>query len=57
VGGTGSLLGALLGTSLIAGSSTVVSSVWTQVAAQIVVFTLAIVVIRLFPQGLTGGRR
>jgi branched-chain amino acid transport system permease protein/urea transport system permease protein len=57
VGGTGSLLGALLGTSLIAGSSTVVSSVWTQVAAQIVVFTLAIVVIRLFPNGLTGGRR
>ena len=29
VGGTGSLLGALLGTTLIAGSSTVVSSVWT----------------------------
>jgi urea transport system permease protein len=57
VGGTGSLPGALLGTSLIAGSSTVVSSVWTQVAAQIVVFTFAIVVIRLFPNGLSGGRR
>ena len=57
VGGTGSLLGALLGTTLIAGSSTVVASVWTQVVAQIVVFALAIVVIRIFPQGLTGGRR
>ena len=57
VGGTGSLLGALLGTTLIAGSSTVVSSVWTQIVAQMVVFALAIVVIRIFPQGLTGGRR
>ena len=57
VGGTGSLLGALLGTSLIAGGSTIVSSFWSQIAAQIVVFSLAIIIIRLFPQGLTGGRR
>jgi branched-chain amino acid transport system permease protein/urea transport system permease protein len=57
VGGTGSLLGALLGTALIAGSTTVASSAWTQIIAQVVVFSLAIVVIRLFPQGLTGGRR
>lgn len=57
VGGAGTLLGALLGTTLIAGASTVVSSIWSQIAAQIVVFGLAIVVIRLFPQGLTGGRR
>lgn len=57
VGGAGSLLGALLGTSVIAGASTVVASVWTQVIAQIVVFSLAIVVIRVFPQGLGGGRR
>jgi urea transport system permease protein len=57
VGGTGGLLGTLLGTALIAGAGTVVSSIWTQITAQIVVFALAIVVIRLFPQGLTGGRR
>jgi urea transport system permease protein len=57
VGGTGTLLGALLGSTLIAGSSTVVSSVWSQIAAQVVVFGLAIVIIRLFPQGLTGPRR
>jgi len=57
VGGAGTLLGALLGTTLIAGASTVVSSIWSQIAAQIVVFALAIVAIRLFPQGLTGGRR
>ena len=57
VGGSGSLLGTLLGTTLIAGAGTVVSSIWTQITAQIVVFALAIVVIRLFPQGLTGGAR
>jgi len=57
VGGAGSLLGALLGTSVVAGATTVVASVWTQVVAQIVVFSLAIVLIRLFPRGLTGGRR
>lgn len=57
VGGSGTLLGALLGTTLIAGASTVVSSIWTQIIAQVVVFSLAIVVIRLFPQGLTGSRR
>jgi len=57
VGASGSLLGTLLGTTLIAGAGTVVSSIWTQITAQIVVFALAIVVIRLFPQGLTGGAR
>jgi branched-chain amino acid transport system permease protein/urea transport system permease protein len=57
VGGAGSLPGALLGTSLIAGGSTVIASYWTQVVAQIAVFSLAILIIRIFPQGLTGGRR
>jgi branched-chain amino acid transport system permease protein/urea transport system permease protein len=57
VGGAGSLPGALLGTSLIAGSTTVVASYWSQVVAQIAVFSLAILIIRIFPRGLTGGRR
>ena len=57
VGGAGSLLGALLGTTLIGAASTLVSSVWTQIVAEITVFGLAIVVIRLFPRGLTGARR
>lgn len=57
VGGAGSLLGALLGTTMIAGASTAVASIWTQIAAEIVVFALAIVVIRLFPRGLTGAQR
>jgi urea transport system permease protein len=54
VGGTGTLLGALTGSAAIAGTSVVISDVWTNVMAQVVVFSLAIVVIRLFPQGLTG---
>lgn len=56
VGGTGTLLGALTGTAAIAGTSVVVSDIWTAFIAQVVVFTLAIIVIRLFPQGLTGPR-
>jgi urea transport system permease protein len=56
VGGAGSLPGALLGTSVIAGSSAVVASLWSQVVAQIAVFSLAILIIRVFPQGLMGGR-
>src|SRR5437762_4809728 len=56
VGGAGSLLGALLGTSLIAGASTIVASLETQITAQIVVFSLAIAVIRLYPRGLAGRR-
>jgi branched-chain amino acid transport system permease protein/urea transport system permease protein len=57
VGGAGSLPGALLGTSVIGGASTVVASFWSQVVAQIAVFSLAILIIRVFPQGLMGGRR
>ena len=56
VGGTGTLLGALVGTAAISGTTTIVSDAWTQVAAQVVVFTMAIVVIRVFPQGITGRR-
>jgi urea transport system permease protein len=56
VGGTGTLLGALTGTAAIAGGTVVVSNVWTDVAAQVVVFTFAIIIIRLFPRGLTGRR-
>jgi urea transport system permease protein len=54
VGGTGTLLGALTGTAAIAGSTVVISDLWTDVTAQVVVFTLAIILIRAFPQGLTG---
>jgi urea transport system permease protein len=56
VGGSGTLLGALTGTAVISSTSVLVSDVWTQVVAQVVVFTLAILVIRFFPQGITGRR-
>jgi urea transport system permease protein len=56
VGGTGTLLGAVVGTAAISGTSTIVANAWSQVVSQIVVFTLAIVVIRLFPRGIMGSR-
>jgi hypothetical protein len=34
-----------------------VASFWSQVTAQVAVFSLAILIIRMFPQGLAGGRR
>ena len=52
VGGTGHLAGPLLGAALVGGTDSVAATLWSPVAAQIVVFTMAIVVIRLFPRGL-----
>jgi len=56
VGGSGTLLGALTGTAVISSTSVLVSDLWTQVVAQVVVFTLSILVIRFFPRGITGRR-
>jgi branched-chain amino acid transport system permease protein/urea transport system permease protein len=56
VGGTGTLLGAVVGTAAISGTTTIVANTWSQVVAQIVVFTMAIIVIRLFPQGIMARR-
>ncbi|WP_248895302.1 branched-chain amino acid ABC transporter permease [Haloplanus halobius] len=56
VGGTGQLLaGTLGGAGLIGGSAAALSFVSSQTFAQTVVFALAIVVIRLKPEGLFGG--
>jgi branched-chain amino acid transport system permease protein/urea transport system permease protein len=57
VGGVGSPFGAVWGTGLLGSSQTVMASLWSPVVAQIAVFTLAIVVIRIFPSGITGARR
>jgi branched-chain amino acid transport system permease protein/urea transport system permease protein len=57
VGGVGSPLGALWGTGLVGASQTAMASFWSPVVAQILVFSLAIVVIRLYPNGITGGRK
>jgi len=57
VGGISHLLGVVLGVGLIGTTSTVISSLDTQLAAQIAVFLLAIVVIRLWPEGLIARKR
>lgn len=57
VGGAASPFGALWGASIVGGSNSVVAALWTPVVAQIVVFTLAIVIIRLMPSGITGRRK
>lgn len=57
VGGTASPLGALWGAGIIGGSNSVAAAIWSPVIAQITVFSLAIVVIRLLPNGVTGRRQ
>ncbi|MBP9183260.1 MAG: branched-chain amino acid ABC transporter permease [Fuscovulum sp.] len=52
VGGLNSLFGAVLGAGVIGGSSSVLSSGMAQASAQIGVFLLAILIIRLFPEGI-----
>ncbi len=54
VGGAGHLAGTLVGAALIGGTDTLAANLWSPVIAQITVFTMAIVVIRLFPRGITG---
>ncbi len=57
VGGVNSLVGAVLGSGVIGGTTTVFSAYLSQADAQILVFLLAMLVIRFFPQGLMGGKR
>jgi len=47
----------VLGVALIGTTGTVIASVDTQVASQVAVFLLAIVVIRIWPEGLIGRKR
>jgi len=54
VGGAGHLAGVLVGGAAIGGADTLVANIWSPVVAQIVVFTMAIIVIRLFPRGILG---
>ncbi len=54
VGGAGHLAGVLVGGGLVGGADTLVANIWSPVVAQIVVFTMAIIVIRLFPRGMIG---
>jgi branched-chain amino acid transport system permease protein/urea transport system permease protein len=52
-----SLYGAVLGAGIIGGATSILSSGMAQATAQIGVFLLAIVLIRLFPQGISKGSR
>ena len=54
VGGTTSFFGVVFGAALISGGTTGLSALRDPVFAQIVMFSLAIVIIRLFPSGLFG---
>lgn len=56
VGGAGNLIGVLAGASIVGVTDTVIAAIWSPVLAQIIVFSLAIVIIRLFPKGVTSWR-
>lgn len=57
VGGVGSPVGAIWGSVVIGGSTSFAASWWTPVIAQIIVFSLAVAMIRFLPAGLSGLRR
>jgi branched-chain amino acid transport system permease protein/urea transport system permease protein len=57
VGGVNSLVGALVGSAVIGGATTIFSAGISQADAQILVFLLAMIVIRFLPNGITGSRK
>ncbi|SLN26969.1 urea ABC transporter permease subunit UrtB [Oceanibacterium hippocampi] len=57
VGGAASPVGAIWGAAVIGTSNSVIAAVWTPVIAQILVFSLAIVVIRILPNGIAGWKK
>lgn len=54
VGGAGHLAGTLVGAAVIGGTDTIAANIWSSVVAQIIVFSMAVVAIRLFPRGILG---
>ncbi|MDR1656817.1 MAG: branched-chain amino acid ABC transporter permease [Deltaproteobacteria bacterium] len=57
VGGAGSPLGALWGAGLVGGGTSIIAAIKTPVVSQIIVFSMAMVVIRIFPNGILGRNR
>ncbi|WP_169569677.1 branched-chain amino acid ABC transporter permease [Sneathiella limimaris] len=57
VGGAGPLAGVLVGGTAVGGTNSLLTVWISPVAAQIAVFILAILIIRLRPEGILGGRR
>ena len=55
-GGTGALAGVLVGGGAVGGADSIISLIYSPVIAQIVVFSMVIIVIRIRPQGLLGSR-
>lgn len=56
VGGAGALGGILVGSGVVGGAQNLISAIYSPIAAQIVVFSLAIIIIRMRPEGLIGNR-
>ena len=56
VGGTGTLAGVLVGGGAVGGADSLISFIYSPVAAQIVVFSMVIILIRIRPQGLLGSK-
>jgi branched-chain amino acid transport system permease protein/urea transport system permease protein len=57
VGGTGTLYGVLAGGTIVGGGDSLFSSYFSPVVAQVVIFSLAITLIRMRPQGLLGTKQ
>ena len=56
IGGLGSLLGPVVGSAAVGATDNLTATLYSPVWAQLVVFVMAIVVIRLFPRGLVARR-
>ena len=57
VGGLSSLAGAIFGAAIIGGATTTLANFMSQAIAQIAVFAMAIIIIRVFPTGISGRGR
>ena len=54
VGGAGSPVGALWGSTFVGGAGSIISAIKTPVVSQIIIFSMAVVIIRIFPNGIAG---
>lgn len=57
VGGTGTLYGVLVGGSVVGGGDSMLSFYFSPVTAQVIIFSLAIFLIRVRPQGVLGSKK
>ncbi len=57
VGGTGTLYGVLVGGTVVGGGDSMLSFYFSPVTAQVIIFSLAIFLIRIRPQGVLGSKK